>query len=181
LAELERTCEKTLSTHANWQPRFRQILASASPTAKVALVGVGHPMRGDDFVGSFIVKTLKNKIPTDEVVLFDSEDGIEWVISKIKKSDPKHLVLLDACQMNAGPGEIALIPLAETSYPFFTTHGIPLKLLTNTLLPSVETSILAIQPNRMGLNEGLSQAVLGAANSISNFVLDALRESKSNA
>lgn len=181
MAELERTHAITLSTHANWQPRFRQVLVSASPTAKVALVGVGHPMRGDDFVGSFIVKTLKKRIPTDRVVLFDSEDGVEWVISKIKNANPKHLVLLDACELNTDPGEITLIPLAETSYPFFTTHGIPLKLLTSKLLPSVETWILAIQPERMGLNEGLSQVVLGAANSISDFVVDALKGSEWNA
>jgi hydrogenase 3 maturation protease len=135
-------------------------------------------MRGDDFVGSFIVKALKNKVPTDKVALFDSEDGVEWVISKIKNADPKHLILLDACQMNTDPGEISLIPLAETSYPFFTTHGIPLKLLTSKLLPSVETWILAIQPARMGLNESLSKQVLGTANSISNFIVDTLMGSE---
>jgi hydrogenase 3 maturation protease len=138
-------------------------------------------MRGDDFVGSFIVKTLKNKVPTVKVALFDSEDGVEWVISKIKNAQPKHLILLDACQMNADPGEVSLIPLAQTSYPFFTTHGIPLKLLTSKLLPSVETWILAIQPARMGLNEGLSKQVLGTANSISNFVADTLKGSEWNA
>ena len=169
---------KTPLTDANWQPRLRRILASALPTARVALVGVGHPMRGDDFVGSFIVKTLMKRIRTDKVVLFDAEDGVEWVISKIAESNPKHLILLDACEMNAASGAVALMPLAETNYPFFTTHGIPLKLLASRLLPSVETSILAIQPDRMGLNESLSPAVLAAANSISNLVAATLKGSE---
>lgn len=174
-------CAKTLPTDANWQPRLRQILASALPTAKVAMVGVGHPMRGDDFVGSFIVKALMKKIRTDKAVLFDAEDGIEWMISKIAECNPKHLILLDACQMNASPGEVALMPLAETNYPFFTTHAIPMKLLASKLLPSVETWILAIEPDRMGLNESLSPTVLAAANSISNLVAATLKGSESNA
>lgn len=178
MAVLERMQAKTLSTDANWQSQFKRILTQASPTAKVALVGVGHPMRGDDFVGSFILKTLMKRIRTDRVVLFDAEDGIEWVTSKIAGFNLRHLVLLDACQMNADPGEVALISLAETSYPFFTTHGIPLKLLASKLLPSVEVSILAIQPERMGLNENLSPAILATANSISELVESTLKESE---
>ena len=181
MAVLERMLGKTLSTDANWQFQVREILASASPTERVALVGVGHPMRGDDFVGSFIVKTLMKKIRMDEVLLFDAEDGIEWVISKIAESNPNHLILLDACQMNANPGEVVLIPLAETDYPFFTTHGIPLKLLVGKLLPSVETSILAIQPSRMGLSENFSPAVAAAAASISNLIVATLKGSGLNA
>jgi hydrogenase 3 maturation protease len=178
MAVLERMYAKTLSTDANWQSRLAKILTAASPTSKVALVGVGHPMRGDDFVGSFIVKDLMKKLRNSNVILFDAEDGIEWVTSKIAAFNLRHLILLDACQMNADPGEVALIRLAETSYPFFTTHGIPLKLLVSKLLPSVETSILAIQPGRMGLNEHLSPEVLAVANGISNFVVAALNGSE---
>jgi hydrogenase 3 maturation protease len=113
---------------------------------------------------------MKKRIQTDRLVLFDAEDGIEWVMSRIREPNPKHLILLDACEMNANPGQIALIPLAKTNYPFFTTHGIPLKLLVTKLLPSVNTFILAIQPSEMGYNEGLSPAVQVAALSISNFI-----------
>jgi len=176
LAVLERMYEETLSTDADWQPQLGKIFETATPTQKVALAGVGHPMRGDDFVGSLIIKGLmKKRIQTDRLVLFDAEDGIEWVLSRIREPNPKHLILLDACEMNASPGKIALIPLARTNYPFFTTHGIPLKLLATKLLPSVDTFILAIQPSQMGYNEGLSPAVQAAALSISKFIETTLR------
>jgi hydrogenase maturation protease len=132
-------------------------------------------MRGDDFVGSFIVKTLMKNARTAKIALFDAEDGIEWLISKIAESNPKRMILLDACEMNASPGEVALIPLAETNYPFFTTHGIPLKLLASKFLPFVETWILAIQPGRMELNESLSPAILSAVTSISNLVATTMK------
>jgi hydrogenase 3 maturation protease len=163
---------------------LRELLASYNPAAKVALVGVGHPMRGDDYVGSYITKTLIDKIHAREVILFDVEDRIEFMVSKIAALNPKHVIIIDACEMNLSPGAISLIPLGETQYPFFTTHGIPLKLLATKLLPNAETWLLAIQPERMefvGLNERLSQAVLAAANSIAGLVEDTLKERESNA
>jgi len=184
LAELERIYPKTLPTHAKWRPRLRELLASSNPAAKVALVGVGHPMRGDDYVGSHITKTLIDEIHARDVILFDVEDRIEFMVSKIAALNPKHVIIIDACEMNLTPGEISLIPLGETQYPFFTTHGIPLKLLATKLLPNAETWLLAIQPERMefvGLNERLSQAVLAAANSIARLVADTLKERESNA
>ena len=181
---MERMCTRTLSTHANWQPKLREILASASPSARVALVGVGHPMRGDDYVGSFIVKALMEGRRVNDVILFDVEDSIEWMIQKIAESNPRHVVLIDACEMNLRAGEISLLPLAETSYPFFTTHGIPLKLLANKFLPNAETWILAIQPERMefdGDRTTLSPEVLVSASSVSNFIASTLEERRPNA
>jgi hydrogenase 3 maturation protease len=135
-------------------------------------------MRGDDYVGSFIVKKLLNEIRTQKVILFDAEDGVEWVISKVGRPNLRHLIIIDACEMNTKPGEVALIPLAKTDYPFFTTHGIPLKLLTSKLLPDVDASILAIQPGRMGLNEELSPEVSVAATSILALIANAVKESE---
>jgi hydrogenase maturation protease len=141
-------------------------------------------MRGDDYVGSYITKTLIDEIHARGVILFDVEDRIEFMVSKIAAANPKHVIIIDACEMNLSPGDIALFPLAETEYPFFTTHGIPLKLLATKLLPDAETWLLAIQPERMefsGLNERLSPAVLAAARSISRLVADTLEERESNA
>jgi hydrogenase maturation protease len=133
-------------------------------------------MRGDDYVGSFIIKGLMKAIHTEKVIFFDAEDGIEWVTSKIAQSRLRRLIILDACEMHANPGEVKLIPLAKTEYPFFTTHGIPLKLIVSKLLSSVETWVLAIQPGRMALNERLTPMVQAAADSISNVVAGVLKE-----
>jgi hydrogenase 3 maturation protease len=181
LAELEREYVKTFSTHANWQPLLREILNSSSPTISVALVGVGHPMRGDDYAGSFIAKTLTNEILGNGVILFDAEDHFEFIVSKVASSKPKHLILIDACEMNASAGEVALIPLEETQYPFFTTHGLPLKLLASKFLPDTKTWILAIQPERMAFSDALSPRVLAAATTISNFIASTLKEGQGNA
>jgi len=164
------------SLPANWQAGISEILASSSPSNKVMFVGVGHRMRGDDYVGSFIAKTLIKRVRADRVAVFDAEDNIESVISKIAKFNPPHVILIDACELNARPGEINLVPLAETDYPFFTTHGIPLKLLASKLLPNAEAWVLGVQPERMELSESLSPAVFASASSISDFIVNSLME-----
>lgn len=169
-----------LSTSPSWQPRLLRILKSASPNARVVLVGVGHPLRGDDYVGSYIAKSLIERICTHSVILLDAEDGIESVISKVVACDPRHVVIVDACEMNRKPGEIDLLPLAETDYPFFTTHGIPLKLLAEKFLQKAETWILAIQPAHMGVTGRLSPEALTAAASVSSFITTALKEDELN-
>jgi hydrogenase maturation protease len=141
-------------------------------------------MRGDDYVGSFIAKALMNVARANDVILFDVEDSIEWVILKIAKCTPKHVILIDACEMNLDAGEVSLIPLAETNYPFFTTHGIPLKLLATKFIPKAETWILAIQPQLMqftGAQSTLSSPVLAAANSVSKFIGSILEERRLDA
>jgi hydrogenase maturation protease len=145
------------------------------------MIGVGHPMRGDDYVGSFIVKTLMKGIRTDRVIFFDAEESIEWTISKLAKTPLRRVVVVDACEMNLPAGEIVLVPLADTDYPFFTTHGIPLKLLAGKLLPNVHAFILAIQPGRMGLNARLSPAVFASANLVSQVIGTILWEVESGA
>jgi hydrogenase 3 maturation protease len=168
--------EGMLSTTVKWRAQLRELLTSSSPTSKLALVGVGHPLRGDDYVGSFIVKTLLNECKAESIRFFDAENGVEMVVSRISKFNPKHVVFVDACEMNARPGDVALIPVAETDYPFFTTHGIPLKLLASQLLSKSEAWVLAIQPEHMEVGDHLSPRVNESAAYVSSFIAATLKE-----
>jgi len=175
LAELERIHE-TPSTTDKWQVQLSDLLTSSSPTSKVALVGVGHPFRGDDYVGSFIIKTLMNECKGESIGLFDAEDSVETVISQIAKFSPKRVLFIDACEMNMNPGHVALISAADTNYPFFTTHGIPLKLLASQFLSDSEALVLAIQPEHMEVGDHLSPKVNDSAVCISSFIATTLKE-----
>jgi hydrogenase 3 maturation protease len=142
------------------------------------MVGVGHPLRGDDYIGSFILRELKrstNMMPVN-VQLVNAEDSVESVITKLVELKPKHVIFIDACEMNMKPGEIRLIPVAATEYPFFTTHGIPLKLLSEQLLPESESWILAVQPKQVQFSDNPSPEVHRVALEISEYVSKLLTE-----
>jgi hydrogenase 3 maturation protease len=176
LAQLQRLREQTISARVQWELQLKELLAFASPMSKVALVGVGHPLRGDDYVGSFIVKILMNECRAENIGFFDAQDGVEMVVSRIAKFSPKHILFIDACEMNARPGHIALISVADTNYPFFTTHGIPLKLLASQFLSDSEARVLAIQPEHMEVGDHLSPRINDRALYISGLIATTLKE-----
>lgn len=162
-----------------WQAKLSQLLLSSSKH-KIVFIGVGHPLRGDDYIGSYVIKEVMKRIrkrnSAFDVDFFDAEDSVESVIAKASRTRPEHVIFIDSCEMNAQPGEIRLISISETNYPFFTTHGIPLKLLSERLLTHAEAWVLAIQPKEVEFNEKMSPEVGEAGVLVSEFILEKLLE-----
>jgi hydrogenase maturation protease len=163
------------STIEDWKVQLRQLFKS-SPEHNMALVGVGNPFRGDDYVGSFILKKLieQSKIRPN-IHLYDVEDDVEFFVSKLVELKPKCVIFIDACEMSAKPGEAFMIPVAGTEYPFFATHGIPLKLLCERMLPESDSWLLAIQPEHVEFSDALSSQVRETAIMISEVILKEIR------
>ena len=166
--------EQTASTEA-WKDKLSELLRS--PSVKIALTGVGNPLRSDDYVGSYVVKILidANRAQFKNAYLIDAENNVESLITKIQNIGAKHVIFIDACQMGLKPGTVSLFPVEDTSYPFFTTHGIPLKLLAKQLLPESKVWVLAVEPNRTDFGEGLTQEVADSALTISRLITQNLR------
>lgn len=168
----ERSVGQTNSAET-WQVQLKELLNSCSQEAKVALVGVGHPLRGDDYVGSYTVKaTIEATGGTlpQGTYLFDSEDNVEAQITRLAGLGLKHVIFIDACEMQLRPGQVNLLRVSNTSYPFFTTHGIPLKVFAERLLSESEVWVLAIQPKRTEFGENLSPEIRHTAVTISKFI-----------
>ncbi len=173
---------KAPSDIEDWKRELSRILTTASPNSNIAIVGIGHSLRGDDYVGSHIAKTLRREFGRGRagITLFNGEEGVETIIHKVARLNPKHVVFIDACEMNRTPGEIHLVSMAQTDYPFFTTHGIPMKLLVEQFLPNCQAWVLAIQPELVEFSEVLSARVGSSARAVVEFVLS-LREERASA
>jgi hydrogenase maturation protease len=178
LATLERPREQTTFTEA-WQNQLKKVLKAYSPERKLGIVGLGHPMRGDDFVGSYAMKAamdaVDGKVP-EGVYLFDAEDNLEALVSRLVKLGLKYLIFIDACEMERRSGEVVLLSVMETSYPFFTTHGIPLRVFAERFFADSEVWILAIQPKQTEFDRALSPEVRDAAAKISKSIVTNLME-----
>jgi hydrogenase maturation protease len=171
--------EKGTSAENNWQENLGRVLGSASSISRISIVGVGHSLRGDDYVGSLIAKSLAKctgNSAENGVYIFDAEENVEKVVRKLIRVAPRHVIFIDACEMHAKPGEARFLSIEETSYPFFTTHGIPLKLLAHQFLTESEAWVLAIQPASFEFNDRPSTEVDEAANAIIKFIASSLTE-----
>ncbi len=124
----------------------------------VLLLGVGNRSRGDDGVGSYLIKRLQKKV---DVPVLDAGDVPENCISQIESSGANMVLIVDAADFNANPGEIALIDFVDMKKIGASTHSANLDLLFKVIPKSrrPETLLVAIQPGSALTGKGLSEAV----------------------
>ncbi len=127
------------------------------------VIGLGHPLKGDDYVGSLVAKDLKKRIKnSSDILIVDAEDSPENVISVLNDNNPGLVVLIDAVEAGLEPGSVTLMDLSETTYPFFGSHSMPLKVLLQMGPEIPKTVLLGIQPSSYEIGEPLSREVAQA-------------------
>lgn len=124
----------------------------------ILILGVGNRSRGDDGVGSYLIKRLQKKV---NIPLLDAGDVPENSISQIESSGANMVLIVDAADFNASPGEIALIDFADIKKNNVSTHSADLDLLFKVIPKSrrPEALLVAIQPGSTSAGRGLSEAV----------------------
>jgi hydrogenase maturation protease len=75
---------------------------------RVAVAGIGNPIRSDDSVGMKILQGLQGKT-SPKINLLECETVPERFVDEIAAFKPTHLLLIDAALMGLKPGEVRLI------------------------------------------------------------------------
>jgi hydrogenase 3 maturation protease len=111
----------------------------------ILILCIGNQEGGDDGIGPYIAKRLKDDSSQDNVL--DCGTIPENYTGVIKRQKPKTLIIIDAAEMNLHPGEIRIIPREKLATMHFSTHGIPLSVLIKYLEKDVPHIIfIGIQP-----------------------------------
>ena len=140
---------------------------------KVAVAGIGNPLRMDDFVGVKVVKDLQGKV-SDNVILIECETVPESYLQEIVELKPSHLLLVDAAVLGLKPGEVRLIsPEQVVDFPAITTHALPLRIFCEyiTGTTAAKIGLLLIQPGKVEFGEGLTPEVTAAAEKVTDLLL----------
>jgi len=107
---------------------------------------VGNPQGGDDAVGPYIAKKLKQL----NIDVINCRTTPENYTNVVKQLNPKRLIIIDAAEMGLKPGEIRIIPKEKIGVMTISTHGIPASVLMNYLEKYVkEIFLIGIQPKNM--------------------------------
>jgi hydrogenase 3 maturation protease len=125
---------------------------------RILILGVGNRLRGDDGVGSYLVKRLKKKL---SIPMIDASDVPENYIGPIESSGANLVLIVDAADFGASPGEIALIELDQLKDVGGSTHTANLSLLFKVIPKEKrpDALLVAIQPASTETGRGLSEAV----------------------
>ncbi len=141
---------------------------------RIAVAGIGNPLRSDDFVGVKIVQDLRGEV-SERVYVIECETVPESFMHEIVDREPSHVLLIDAAILGLKPGETRLVfPEQVTDFPAITTHMLPLRIFCEYIIKMTEAKIalLLIEPENVEFGEGLTQEVQETAEKITKMLLE---------
>jgi len=160
----------------DWRERLRETIADSR--RPVHFVGVGNELKTDDAAGLEIASALRSRLgtsPAPGVRIHSCTPMPERLLSKLASGEGR-IVVFDAVEASAKPGDIVFLPMADTKYGFFGTHNIPLKLVPGLGVRLGEFYLVGVQPASLEIGEGLSEKVRESVNEIVAVVAEGVAE-----
>jgi hydrogenase 3 maturation protease len=138
--------------------------------ARVALVGIGNEINGDDGAGVHIIRTLSHNLPVlSQWLLIEAGLAPENFTGTLRRFQPDLVVLIDAAEMaRPAAGEIACLDWNLAGGWSASTHTLPLNMLSSFLVSELgcQVMVLGIQPLQMGMDQPLSLPVARAVDEV---------------
>jgi hydrogenase 3 maturation protease len=126
---------------------------------KVAVVGMGNRLRGDDGAGPELVQSLKEqweksdfcrRFPNERLFIDAGETPEDWLV-RIVDLKPAVVIVVDAVELGAAVGAVAVLPSdALPENICLSTHRMPLRSLLRLWEENgIKALVLAIQPSSL--------------------------------
>ncbi|MBF0522934.1 MAG: hydrogenase maturation peptidase HycI [Candidatus Omnitrophica bacterium] len=147
---------------------------------KIALLGVGSELRGDDAAGILIAESLQNiPLKTESKLQFQVFIGStapENLTGAIRKFGPTHLIIVDAADIGQKIGTVKLISPDETAGFSSSTHNLPMKIFAKYLTISLgcEVILIGIQPGKIHFNTLPSLEIKEAVKYVSQTIAEVI-------
>lgn len=146
-----------------------------SGAGRVAVAGVGSPLRRDDFVGVEVVRGLWGRV-SGSVYLAECETTPESFAGLIAEFRPTHVLVIDSAMLGLRPGCWRLIEPREIVGAAVSTHALPLGILCEYLAETTgaRVALLAIQPKDTGFGEGLTPELRETTDGLADLLVELL-------
>jgi hydrogenase 3 maturation protease len=111
----------------------------------VVVLGVGNPLRGDDAAGCLLARRMRD---TPDVRVIEAEEVPESFVGDIAAAAPDVVVLVDAVDLGAAPGTVAVLEPDDVAAYAPTTHRLPLSLVMDVVQrrTGADVFLIAVQP-----------------------------------
>ena len=129
---------------------------------KLIILGVGNELKSDDGVGPFIIKNLiAENIESDKLLFINAETVPENFTGKIRKENPSHVIIVDACLMGCKPGDIRIVDKDDFTNIGISTHSMSLSYFVRYLEKNTDFKIIfvGIEPETMDWGENPTENV----------------------
>jgi hydrogenase 3 maturation protease len=128
---------------------IRRALGKAEPALRLAILGIGQELRGDDAAGPLLVRALAERLPkSDALLILDAGPSPESFTAPLRRFQPDLVILVDIAWMEAPPGTVRWLSPQDAGGVSALTHSLPLHVIAGYLTSELgcPVQILAIQP-----------------------------------
>ncbi|MBR0473317.1 MAG: hydrogenase maturation peptidase HycI [Methanosphaera sp.] len=137
-------------------------------------------MRGDDGLGPLLSEQVYNKLVeitdknTDNVYLLNTESTPENHTIEIRNLKPSHIIIIDAVEFEAKPGEMLLINKEQIDTFNISTHSMPISFIINYIEETIGSKIITIgiQPKQMEQINTISEEVKESVEELTNIIVE---------
>ena len=139
----------------------------ATPS-RVAVVGVGHALRGDDAAGLVLAQRAA-PLAGDRLLVVEGGPVPENITGLLRRFKPDLVLLVDAADLGAEPGAVRWLTTDVIEGLSATTHTMPLSMLARYLQHELDCSVclVGIQPAQNDIGQPLSDPVEKAVIAVS--------------
>ena len=139
----------------SWKEELHRRLerpGKARARPRLAVVGVGSEMRGDDVAGVLAARALM-PLGGGSLLVLDAGPAPENVTGALHRFEPDFILLIDAADVGEAPGAVCWIEGQEAEGISGATHSLPLSMLARYLTEELgcEVALLGIQPHTISL------------------------------
>jgi hydrogenase 3 maturation protease len=152
---------------------------------RVAVVGMGHELRGDDAAGVAVARTLQSCLPrfngfreSGAFIVIDAGPAVENCTGLLRRFGPDLVLLIDAAQMDDTPGAVRWLAWEETDGLSASTHTLPPRVLAQYLTSELgcEVALVGIQPADTTMGAPLSPPVQASVQSVAQALAEMLED-----
>lgn len=147
------------------QPKIKEwfgepLIKSPWRPRRVAVVGVGHALRGDDAAGLALAERAA-PLAGERLLVLEAGPAPENVTGVLRRFKPELVLLVDAADLGETPGTVRWLSADDVEGLSATTHTMPLSMLAHYLEQELgcQVYLIGIQPGQNGIGQPLSAAV----------------------
>ena len=156
-----------------------ELKSNLTSTPRLAIVGVGNELRGDDSVGVVVARDLLNtpSVQASETLLvIPAGVAIENITGHLRGFAPDLILIIDAADMGDTPGVVHLLPADSVSGISAFTHSLPLSMVVHYLTLELHCPVflLGIQIRSNEMDIPICAEVFNAAHEVVDGLCEVL-------
>ena len=151
---------------------------------RIAVLGVGSELRGDDGAGIKVAQELKESFKEHSghsaVEVFLGGTAPENLTGAIKRFNPSHLIIIDSADFRSRPGGMKILEPEDIGGLSFSTHRMPIKMLAEYLCQSIncQVIIIGLKPRSIDFGKSLSKEVARSVKVLSTIIQQIISNNK---